>query len=320
MEAMSVMIRFIYISVISFALAYPALSLSGVMSVTRPGPEAVFYSLPLFASSFVLLLTLMVDMFIRRSRIGWAGLTLLVSVALLSVGYWMDALMSYSLRAVITEGQSVSVREMHTSAPAGGYVGKYAEPPEAVITLLRLRPELAEGGNSLRAMEGDFLVAGPHGRDREVRVELGEQYTGEGYGLGIEGFGYSPRYELRNAEGKWLDSSFVYLRLFPPGSEDSFRLLSPLTYYLRYFPDGDSGAYFKVRVARNKSLVFNGDVPLGGSFRYENASMILPEVRHWTTLVVMASPGRPLMTTGALGTLVALLYLAFRNRRVLEMG
>lgn len=309
------MFRFIYLAAISFALAYLGTGLWGVMNVTAPSPASVIYSLPLFVCSFVLLVSIAVHVITKRRAWRWAGLVLFIAALALASGFWMDALKGYTLRAVITEGQSLMLTEMLASVPAQGYAGKYARVPVAGITLKELSPGFAEGGASLASLHGAFIVAGPDGRANEVSLALGQSAFGNGYRLSMEGFGYSPRYELISRDGGLLDSSFVYLRLFPPGSEDSFRLLSPLTYYLRYFPEGEHGPYFKVRVARNKSLVYSGEVPLGGAFRYENASMALPEVRRWTTLSVSSYPGRPLVIMGALGMLLSLVYIAYHHRR-----
>lgn len=304
---MRAVFRFIYIVVTAFAAVFALLALSGLFLPVAPGVTAVIYSLPLYICSFVLLLAVIADVLLipgGRVVLRW---TLLLSLTFLTAGYWVGGLMSYSLEAVITEGQTVMTRE-EPAVFRANYIGKYARIPEVSVTLRELRPEFSSEGNSIESLTGSFMVSDKGDTASEVKLRPGKGYSDRGYMLDMEGFGYSPRYELKNKEGKVLDSSFVYLRIFPPGSEDFFRLLSPLTYYLRYYPQGEHGAYFRVRVARNKDLTFNGDVSLGEEFSYDNAAMSFPELREWTILTIKGNPGRPLLALGLLALFLALAW------------
>ena len=136
--------------------------------------------------------------------------------------------------------------------------------------------------------------------------------------LKLKGFGYSPRYELKSKTGDVLDTSFVYMRLFPPGSEGFFRLLSPLTYYLRYYPEGKDSIkepLLRLRIVRNKDVVLNRDVKISEDVDFENSRISFEEVRMWTKLSVKRDWGEMVMISGlAFGLLYAAMYLTGRRK------
>jgi hypothetical protein len=307
MEEGGLMFRFIYISMASFALAFATLVLSGIFSAIRPETVFVINSVPLYICSFILLLTVMADVILRRGGRPFLRWATLLSLALLTAGYWVGGLMSFSLEAVITEGQSVHLTNANGDfRPL--YVGKYAKVPQMTLLLRELRPWLSSDHKKIESLEGSFSLSGSSIGKVDIEMDIHNGYAAEGFRLSMEGFGYSPRYILRDREGSVLDSSFTFLRLFPPGTEDSFRLLSPLTYYLSYYSPGEGTPYFRVRIARNKDMVFNGDVPLGRAFHYENASMELPEVREWTRLKVKRNPGGMFLEAGMFVFLLGILW------------
>lgn len=143
--------------------------------------------------------------------------------------------------------------------------------------------------------------------------------------LRLSGFGYAPRYELRDAAGRVLDSAYVKLDVFPPGRRDWFRLEGyPHRFYVDLLPD------FALEdgqpVTRSLNLVrpaarlrvLRGRVDLGGallepgqSFEFEGLRLAFPEVRYWGEFAVVRDPGAPLLFTGfALGLLGLVLKLA----------
>ena len=135
----------------------------------------------------------------------------------------------------------------------------------------------------------------------------------EGAMFRIKDFGYSPRYELRAKTGKVLDSSFVYMELFPPGNEGQFRLLSPLTYYVRYFPGGNNDIkepLIRLRIVRNKDIVLNRDVRLSEDASFENSVISFEEVRMWTRLSVKRDWGEVLALAGLC---LGFVYLVIRS-------
>lgn len=313
------MFRYFYIFILSFATVFASLLLSGLFSSGRPAAVHVIYSIPLYMCSFAFLLTTFAHaLFSSPGRI-LGRLPILLSLSFLAAGYWMGGLMSYSLEAVVTEGQRI-VMPGSEGVFRPVYVGKYARIPQITLTLNDLRPRtIPENEEALSHVEARFMIQGQDGSEINIELNSRNGFSIKGYRVSIKGLGYSPRYELKGSDGIVLDSSFVYLGLFPHGREDFFRLLSPLTYYISYYPEAGDRPYFNVRVVRNRDVVYNGQVPLGGGFDFENASMFFPEIRRWTKIRVDGNPGRPFLAMGLVMLLVAGI-VEFRGRARREGG
>ncbi len=316
------MFRFIYLLIAAFIPVYLAVALSGIFSITSPPFSAVLYSMPINVCSMVVLLAMTFDLLFRPAQPGrsaMAGWIALVAIILLCAGLWIGGLMSYSMRTVITEGQTVSLPD-EAALALGGYTGKYARMPRIAVMLEELLPQFNAMGNGLDGLEAKMQVVMDGGVADNISVKKGGTLNPFGVHISIDDFGYSPRYEMHDGRGGMIDSSFVFLKLFPPGQEDYFRLLAPLTYYLRYYPQGDGTddsdePILKVRIARNRDIAFNKKVALGQLFSYENARMIFPEIRQWTVLEVSSNPGSPFIWGGAILSLTALAFALFSRRR-----
>jgi hypothetical protein len=315
------MIRFLALAALSFACTYTAVLRSGLIAPDPPAMTQILYSVPMFACSFVLLLCMVAYLVTRarRAAIGVTAWALAASLCLMTAGYWIGALKGYSADMVITEGQSLGGAELEGYS-SGGYRGKYAPAPEILITLEGLEPVFSGDGSLLEGLAAHLSVAREEGSAGGAitiaRDTDGISAYGYRISLGDE-FGYAPRYELMSDQGRLLDSAFVSLNIFPPGREDFFRLLSPLTYYVRYYPGTDGGPgtpMLSVRIARNKDVIHDGRVAVGEVFESANASMSFPEVRMWTTIRVSRDPGRIYLLAGALLALAALCREAYARR------
>lgn len=298
-----------YILLGSFSMAFFGLVRSGLFSVGPESTENVLYSLPLFIASFVLLLTTLAQVALTKARKNAWAWVFLASLLLASGGYWYNALFKYNVAVVLTEGQSIAEREI-ARASMEGYVGKRASGPPFSLKLETLSAELSDDGMELRGLKAGLMVFG-EGKPYELEVSDGRPLSVDGYEMVLGEFGYSPRFELMGEAARVLDSSFVSLKLFPPGSEDSFRLLSPVTYYLSYFPQKGEKP-LRVRAARNRDLVYSGDLGLGEAFSFENASMSFPEVRAWATLNIIRNPGSPFIAAGIALGVISLLMIRVR--------
>ncbi len=315
------MIRYIYIIIASFVPVYLLVALSGIFSLSPPPLSAVIYSMPINICSIVILLTVTVDVLFRPRQAGKSDITAwiaLAAVVLLCAGLWMGGLMGYSMRTVITEGQTVGLPDAAVRG-LGGYTGKYARMPKMSVTLNELLPEFNAMGNRLDGLLAKMQVAKDGQEGLEINVKKGISLNPFGVRIAIDDFGYSPRYEMHDGRGDMIDSSFVFLNLFPPGQEDYYRLLAPLTYYLRYYPQGDGTddsdePILNVIVARNRDIAYKEKVDLGELFGYENARMIFPEIRQWTVLEVSGNPGSPLIWAGGILALMAITIVCRRRR------
>ena len=234
-------------------------------------------------------------------------------------GYWISLLTRYHVEVILTEGQAF-LSNRDEGAAALVTRGPYARVPDFVIAGESYDPRFSDDGKRLLGLTADFLFRRKGDQaQRTIRLSLSPvpRLIG-GLALRIDRFGYSPRYLLRDADGVVLDSSFVFMHLFPPGSEDSFTLMSPHVYSLRYYPFGkDAGRdpVFHLRIVRNKDMVFIGEVKLQEDARFDNGAIAIDEVRKWTKLSITRDFGIPIAAVGLLsGLLYGLLLIMTRLR------
>lgn len=302
------MSRALYVFIAAFAVAYYAILSSGLIAPKPAMQEFALYSLPLMNASFAALL-----LALYRAIVSARGARLMhwvwfAAVGLVCAGYWINATSSYIASFVITEGQTVDAAYIQ-EASSMKYTGKYSKPPLIDLTLSKVEPAFTDDGRALRALSARFISEGT-----EFSLDDTTSIAYKGMRMSIADLGYSPRYELTK-DGRLLDSAFVYLHLFPPGSEDAFRLLSPLTYYLRYYPEGGGHpARYGLRVARNKYLIYNGDIAPAEVAIADDAGISFPEIRMWTKVTLRREPGGVLMVAGiVLGLAVLALACAVQE-------
>jgi hypothetical protein len=286
----------------AFLLVYAILEGSGLFRVTPAGVRDIAISLPFLLGSLVLLAALLVNGWQRR-RVGLSpGWFSIFAGALIVAGLWTSHLTRFSAEIPLSEGQKFS--SLGQVYPAESLlVGPLTRQPQIVVALKKLSPTFATDRQRLTSLQGEvsFALAGG-GPRRTVSVTDRFPTFIAGMRLQLRDFGYSPRYLLKDRSGRVLDSAWAALRLFPPGSEDSFRLITPHTFSLRYSPAPDSagGKPFQLRIVRGKDLLFTGSVGLGGEVPFDNGFLAIAEVRNWTRLVVVRDWGEPLTWGGIL--------------------
>jgi hypothetical protein len=234
--------------------------------------------------------------------------------------------------------QVLSRSEPRALAPAG------AVPPALTFRLTDLRPEFWRDELLFTTLEADLELGRSGGAAATTRINR-PLWIGWSTFLRLSGFGYAPRYELRDRDGRLLDSAFVKMNLFPPGQSDYFRIEElPHRYRLEVLPDlgfdGDRPVTRSlvlrrpgvlVRVSRGKLEVTEGLVLAGpdpdpdrdpdlhpdrGSaparaLTFEGLELSLPEIRTWGELSIVRDPGMPVLFAGYL---LGLSGLAFRVR------
>ncbi len=312
METMKIL-RFAYIFLPAFGLSYYLLMRSGLNGgPSVPTAPEVLFSLPLLLCSFLLLGAVSLELLQRAGKASTGKILSVVGLAIMAAGYWTSALTRYDVVTVITEGQAIRPENIER-VPGLGYVGKFARPAPFELELVRLHPSLTPDGSIVKNIEGEFLLRSA-GKEEPVTISNAVSRSNGLVRMRIRDLGYSPRYELRTTGSDIEDSSFVFLKIFPPGREDSFRLLAPLNYYVRYQPEPgpDENPLFRLRISRNKDIVFDGDVKQGEEIAFENARMRFPEVRRWTMLEITKDYGLPLFWLGAV---IAITGLVLRLKR-----
>ncbi len=240
----------------------------------------------------------------------------IAAIVALCSGYWVSLLTRYHVETILTEGQ-VFVSNRDEEAALFVSRGPYARVPDFLVAGESYDPRFSSDGKRITGMSADLLFRRKEEKEqRRIELSLYAVPTiAGGMALRIDGFGYSPRYVLSDASGQVIDSAFVFMHLFPPGSEDSFSLMSPHVYSLRYYPFGrvDSrDPLFHLRIVRNKDVVFLGDVKLQQDAHFDNAAFAIDEVRKWTRLSLTRDCGLPVVAAGLV--LICLYLLGSRWR------
>ena len=299
----------LYTSIISFGTAYFIIEIIGLTGAPQSSVREVFYSVPFLICSVLLLIAALVSSIgsIRKHRVtGWLAL---ISTTCIVSGLWVSFLTGFRGEVILTEGQTYY--SGHDSyMPETLYIGKFASVPDVGLKLDELVPTVSKDQMNLKGLRGKFslITTGSGKQPEEVVITNGLPTFLESTFFRIKDMGYSPRYELKSKEGKFLDSSFMFMKLFPPGSEDNFRLLSPLTYYVRYYPNGKEDIeepLIALRIVRNKDIVFNGNIKVSEDAVFENSRISFEAVRIWTILSISHDPGVLLYIPGLI---LAFLY------------
>lgn len=303
-----------YTFVASFAVAY---ALAGATGIFRESPapwHEILFSWPLLAASLALLVAALVSVVRRRGGKSAAGVLRAGAILLVVAGLWTSCLTRFSGEVNLTEGETFTGAP-NEYLPATLYRGKLARFPRVAFSLEKLHPEFSREGQKVAHLRGDFIALREGAlKPTHFTVTYGFPRFFRGVLLSLGEFAYAPRYELRDKDGTFLDSAFVVMKLFPPGSEDFFRLITPHTFYVQYRP-GQGGETLHLRIVRNKLLLFDGDVKPGDTVPFDNGRLAFPEVRMGVRLTVVRDPGEPVALLGGLLLAASLVAGWWRGRR-----
>jgi len=297
-----------------FLSGYFIIEKTGIFDVSSLSTINIIHSLPFLTGSTTLFVILFLYILTSRRTLRLRGWLYLFGISLIVSGLWVGYLTGLYAEVVITEGQGFYSGHDEVIYK---YKGKFATLPDIGIKLDKLNPEFNRGHDKIKRLQGEFIY---FRKDRtQTKVVITERLPGliDGMVLRIKDFGYSPRFVLKSEDGVVLTSSFVYMRLFPEGKEDYFRLLSPHTYYLRYYP---SQELFRLRIVRNKDIVFNRNIGLHEEASFDNGKISFEEVRRWTRLSITRDWGMIISLTGTILLSFTFLTkkLALRKRRFLH--
>jgi len=235
---------------------------------------------------------------------------------LLAAGFALSMLTRQEARAWAAVGEefaSAPDQFLSRSSPAPLAAGL----PDLAFRVERILPEFWQDQFLFTALEADLVL--PGGKQATTRINR-PLWLGLSTFLRLSGFGYAPRYELVDREGRVIDSAFIKLNVFPPGQRDYFRLPDyPHRFYLEVYPDlvVEDGvpATRTLNLAEPGTMlqVFRGRVELGSAllrvgegFEFEGLTLRIPEIRYWGEFSIVRDTGVPLLFLGYAAGLVGL--------------
>lgn len=123
----------------------------------------------------------------------------------------------------------------------------------------------------------------------------------------ISGFGYVPRFVLKNKEGQTVEQGYVTLNIFVPGSEDNFQVRGlPHRIFVSFYPDYAEVAgknvnrsmnplnpAYALRIYRGRIPVYSGIVKQGEWAEYDGLRLSFPSFIRFGDFKIVRNPGHP---------------------------
>lgn len=147
--------------------------------------------------------------------------------------------------------------------------------------------------------------------------------------LRLSGFGFAPRYEIVDAQGRVLETAFAKLNVFPPGQRD-FLVPERFPYrvYLEVYPDAElakdgvsnrtmnlTRPLLVASVYRGHLAIASRPLRLGEPLELEGVSIRFPEVGLWGEFSCVRDLGVPLIFAGMLMAMTGLTVTLLARRR-----
>lgn len=222
---------------------------------------------------------------------------------LVLAGAGANALYSFAGTAILAEGDAFTGtrKEYRTTA-----AGRWSALPEADFDVEKISADLWEGRMLFTRLEAQLLHSGGRGIARvNDGVRVGNAQ------VSIAGYGYAPKFALKNADGLVVDMGAVKLNLISPGAEDYFYIPGyPHKIFLSFHPDHAqvngkivnrsmnpvNPAYF-LRILRGRIPVYTGLVKPGEWAQFDGLSIAFPSFVRSAEFRVFRNPGDPAIWT-----------------------
>ncbi|AVX21378.1 hypothetical protein SAMN02745885_00644 [Carboxydocella sporoproducens DSM 16521] len=124
---------------------------------------------------------------------------------------------------IVTEGQTLDLSRRISYVTPEREMMAEGRLPKIIWRLDFIRPEFWED----KLLFTDLLAKISYGSsqpEKTVSLRLGQPLVQDNLTIGLQGFGYAPRYQVLDKQGRLVSGSFVNLTVFPPGQEDWFAL------------------------------------------------------------------------------------------------
>lgn len=187
-------------------------------------------------------------------------------------------------------------------------------------------------GNRLFFTDLRALLAVPRGEVADAHwIRLPQPAWMDGARVSIRGFNYTPAFELVGADGALALSGDLNLRLFPPGTEDSFALPGlPHRFWVRLYPDSEGSQATPVNrgydlkrpllhaaVTCGKRLVAHAWLRAGEPIPFDGYRLAFPRILKGGEILVHRDAGYPLLWMAlALALAGSAARIAFPSTRV----
>lgn len=221
------------------------------------------------------------------------------SFLLLLVGAVLNVYYRFEGTAVIAEGRPFSGGKAEYRTIAGASA---AALPEVDFDVEKISADLWDGKLFFTRLEAQLL----HRGGRTIARLSSAAQVGNA-AVTIAGYGYVPKYELKNKAGQIVDQAYVMLNIFSPGSEDNFQVRGyPHKIFVSFYPDyaevngkivnqsmNPVNPAYSLRILRGRLPVYTGVVKPGEWAEYDGLSISFPSYVKSADFQIVRNPGHP---------------------------
>ena len=244
---------------------------------------------------------------------------------LLLAGAVVNALYHFAGTTILAEGDSFSGARKEYLTTAGGRWGRL---PEVDFDVEAISADLWDGRMLFTRLEARLL----HRGGRELTRVNDSLRVGDAEVL-VSGYGYAPRFELKDKDGRIVDMGTVKLNIFGPGNEDFFYIPRyPHKIFVSFYPDHAlvdgkvlsrsmnprNPAYF-LRIFRGRIPVYTGLIKSGESARFDGLSLSFPSFARSAEFRIFRNPGNPVIWTAFVVMLAGLAWRLIFYRKELVL-
>lgn len=217
----------------------------------------------------------------------------------LLLGVWIGSTKSFEGSAMLMEGQDF----MGTGAEYS-IAASTTQPPPVSFRVEKISPQYWEDKLLFTDLKADVRYPSKEGIESGV-VRMAQPLRINGSKVAINGVGFVPRYILKDKNGMELDSGYVRLNIFPPGTEDHFQIPGyPHQIFVSFYPDHEikegkvinrsmnpvNPAYY-IKVFRNKVISYSGIIRPGEEANFEGLRLSFPEFKYFGVFRIVKNPG-----------------------------
>jgi len=322
--------EFFLFLIISFLL-YGLIERTGLFG---PGPASwreIFHSIPSRIIGSVIIFHGVIALYITAENRALTRkvefILFYIAVIFMASGLWLSFFTRFEGKVVRYEGQTVSgFRADYIQQTL--YMGSHARLPGIGMTIKKIHVKRSGDRERIASIRADINITGPW-TDRviESAFDSGWPLFHDWTFVTMSDFGYAPMIVLSAPDGEVMESKFVPLRLFPPGTEDAYEpLFLGYVFYLRFYPNYEddhknppSGTaepenpVYRLRIVRNKDIVFNDILKPSEKLRFDNTVVSFPDVRPWIELSYVRDPGLFLALFGTAVLIISVVVMVIRD-------
>ena len=320
---------------VSIFACYLVIEKTGLFRTEAASFREIFHSVPVRVLSVFLSLNTLFGLFAaitaRRGKKKNGPILFFIAIIVLVSALWCSIFTRFEGRAIRMEGASFDgFKQDYIQSTL--YTARYAKLPELGILIRKIIPVPSADLGRLNGVSADIEYAGrTTGNILKGRLSAFWPFVSDWTAVTITDFGYVSTYVLYDLNENILESSPVYMRLFPPGREDYFEVMFVgYIFSVRLYPDviEQRGAYttqsvepnnplYLLRIVRNKDIAYNGPVKPDEKLKFDNVIISLGKPDMWVELSFVRDFGLPLATLGVLLLLVAVIILLAEQKRSL---